>query len=768
MKKGSDAQEKVRNHNSLISKQNLRKGGERMKQSKQKEILILSTLFVFLMASIAPAQEVIEKYRTGNIIEGLTYIKEGKLAGKLVLRDGLYVYSYDLDTDKYERLFCFANLGIKALQSGICSISTGGFSGNLLMNNSKDYSKLYIVSPSGTLVSEVSIVDFVTNGEGLTEITSGLYSGMFAMFENAYGKPNIIIFRIVDEGDAVNAYLVKNIVRDPFLGPWGICFLPDDFPDPQYRNHFLISEHVGPLKEITVIDDDGNKKISFPVDCVYEGLAYIDKGRYIGKLAVCGGLAPNAWIRNLDGTYETPLNVMAGIGLSVPRILTWLANENQLLTGRTFQTNNSIFYFLSRLAPENWEKDSELVYSEIEFAGDITDLLSDGYYYLLGYNRVWDDVIGSMVSLSEVHKLDSDFNLEAIYPLYSGEFYGKRFSSIFYNPDENKFGVVQYSDRLTGESLNNVCLFDSGFNYLETIDLSEITEKASLIWESYYDTETQRYYILNRENLILVFNLSWELIAECDISNLGDCGGSFWELTKITSGELQGNFILADNDNSELVVVNLEAQIVYSLSINTGTGGTTDPSPGVYSHFGGTEVTITAIPDNDYRFSSWTGDVPQGHENDNPITITMDLDKSIKANFSAIPPPEEGKKGGCFIATAAYGSPLHPYVKILRDFRDKWLMPNRLGREMVDFYYKYSPFVANLIKKHKLLKVVTRINLLPLVVFGYSMVHFSTIITAIMLVFIFILPIFFILFYQRKLRRVEARDPKALASRSCE
>jgi hypothetical protein len=325
--------------------------------------------------------------------------------------------------------------------------------------------------------------------------------------------------------------------------------------------------------------------------------------------------------------------------------------------------------------------------------------------------------------------------------------------------------VAQYSDRLTGESLNNVCLFDSGFNYLETIDLSEITEKASLIWESYYDTETQRYYILNRENLILVFNLSWELIAECDISNLGDCGGFFWKLTKITSGELQGNFILADNDNSELVVVNLEAQIVYSLSINTGTGGTTNPSPGVYSHFGGTEVTITAIPDNDYRFSSWTGDVPQGHENDNPITITMDLDKSIKANFSAIPPPEEGKKGGCFIATAAYGSSLHPYVKILRDFRDKWLMPSRLGREMVDFYYKYSPFLADLIKKHKVLKIAVQINLMPLVVFGYSMVHFGPIFTIVMLVLIFALPILFIASYRKKLSQVEAKNPKALASR---
>lgn len=527
-----------------------------MKQIKQKEILILSTLFVFLMASIAPAQEVIEKYRMGNLIEGLTYIREGKLADKLVFRDGGYVCSYDLKTDKYERLFCFAKLGIAIEQSGICSISTGNFSGNLLMNSWKDFSKLYIVSPSGKLVSEVLIVDFTTNGEGLTEISSGPYSGMFALFENAYRHPHhIIIFRIVDEGDAVNAYLVNDIVIEgPYSGPWGICFLPDDFPDPQYRNHFLISKQY-PLNEIAVIDYGGNVKISFPADFVYEGLAYIDKGSYKGKLAVSGGLAPYAWIRNLDGTYETPLNVMAGIGLpGVPSILTWLANKNQLLTGWAGK-NNNIFYFLSRLAPENWEKDSELVYSEVDWARDVTDLLSDNSYYLLGH--LWWDM-----RQYEVHKLNSDFNWVATYSLHSGQFEGKRFSSIFYNPDESIFGVVQYYDSSTGESLNNVCLFDSDFVHIETIDLSEITEKASLIWESYYDTETQRYYILNRENLILVFNLSWGLIAECDISSLADCGGSFWELTKITSGELYGNFILFDWLNMELFVVNLEGQII--------------------------------------------------------------------------------------------------------------------------------------------------------------------------------------------------------------
>jgi ligand-binding sensor domain-containing protein len=114
---------------------------------------------------------------------------------------------------------------------------------------------------------------------------------------------------------------------------------------------------------------------------------------------------------------------------------------------------------------------------------------------------------------------------------------------------------------------------------------------------------------------------------------------------------------------------------------------------------------------------------------------------------------EAGKKGGCFIATAAYGSPLHPYVRIIRDFRDKYLMPSKLGRVLVNIYYKYSPFVANIIAKHKVLKIAVQINLMPLVVFGYSMVHFGPIITSVILVFIFMLPLFLISFLRKRITK---------------
>jgi len=200
-----------------------------------------------------------------------------------------------------------------------------------------------------------------------------------------------------------------------------------------------------------------------------------------------------------------------------------------------------------------------------------------------------------------------------------------------------------------------------------------------------------------------------------------------------------------------------------SLIISVGTGGTTDPSPGSYIYNPGTQVTLTAIPDTHYDFSHWTDDVPSGHENDNPVTITMDSDKSIEANFVKEEAPAE-KKGGCFIATAAYDSPLHPYVETLRDFRDKYLMPSKLGRKLVKSYYKYSPFVANFIAKHKVLKIAVRFTLLPIIAVSYLMLHLGPVITAFMLVLVFVLPIFLISFRRKQLRRAESKSPKALAS----
>jgi len=70
----------------------------------------------------------------------------------------------------------------------------------------------------------------------------------------------------------------------------------------------------------------------------------------------------------------------------------------------------------------------------------------------------------------------------------------------------------------------------------------------------------------------------------------------------------------------------------------------------------------------------------------------------------------------CFIATAAYGTPMADEIQILREFRDEYLLTNPLGQTLVDLYYRVSPPIAEFITEHPSLKPIVRAGLVPAVV----------------------------------------------------
>lgn len=80
-------------------------------------------------------------------------------------------------------------------------------------------------------------------------------------------------------------------------------------------------------------------------------------------------------------------------------------------------------------------------------------------------------------------------------------------------------------------------------------------------------------------------------------------------------------------------------------------------------------------------------------------------------------------KDACFIATAAFGSILEPHVKILRDFRDRFLMSSDLGRLMVSVYYRYSPELADSVRDNGTLRVLVRALLIPVVAGAALLLH---------------------------------------------
>ena len=75
--------------------------------------------------------------------------------------------------------------------------------------------------------------------------------------------------------------------------------------------------------------------------------------------------------------------------------------------------------------------------------------------------------------------------------------------------------------------------------------------------------------------------------------------------------------------------------------------------------------------------------------------------------------------GFCIIATATYGSELSPEVQLLRNFRDREVLPTFAGSQFMkvfnSFYYSFSPQVARVISANDGLKAVMRYVLYPLI-----------------------------------------------------
>jgi hypothetical protein len=72
-------------------------------------------------------------------------------------------------------------------------------------------------------------------------------------------------------------------------------------------------------------------------------------------------------------------------------------------------------------------------------------------------------------------------------------------------------------------------------------------------------------------------------------------------------------------------------------------------------------------------------------------------------------------KSSCFIATAAYCTPMAQEINTLRRFRDSRMEPNLILRHFVTLYYNVSPPLARVISGNKKMKAFVRLSLKPII-----------------------------------------------------
>jgi len=86
------------------------------------------------------------------------------------------------------------------------------------------------------------------------------------------------------------------------------------------------------------------------------------------------------------------------------------------------------------------------------------------------------------------------------------------------------------------------------------------------------------------------------------------------------------------------------------------------------------------------------------------------------------PPPQQqtqqSKGGGCLIATAAFGSEMAPQVQFLREIRDNTVLQTESGTSFMtgfnQFYYSFSPTIADYERENPTFKEAVKITLTPL------------------------------------------------------
>jgi len=130
---------------------------------------------------------------------------------------------------------------------------------------------------------------------------------------------------------------------------------------------------------------------------------------------------------------------------------------------------------------------------------------------------------------------------------------------------------------------------------------------------------------------------------------------------------------------------------------------------GVYSmNFGVEGILFQPIPKESASFDINVGQA-QAQQTEN---------ESMEDEMAEITAGDNKEGGGCLIATATFGSELAPQVQQLRELRDNKILKTNSGTEFMtgfnQFYYSFSPTVADFEREQPIFKEIMKVTLTPM------------------------------------------------------
>lgn len=97
---------------------------------------------------------------------------------------------------------------------------------------------------------------------------------------------------------------------------------------------------------------------------------------------------------------------------------------------------------------------------------------------------------------------------------------------------------------------------------------------------------------------------------------------------------------------------------------------------------------------------------------------TVQENQTTQMEEKQVTTTQQSKGGGCLIATAAYGTELAPQVQLFREIRDDVIFSTNAGTAFMtgfnQFYYSFSPTIADLERQSPAFKEAVKITLSPM------------------------------------------------------
>jgi uncharacterized repeat protein (TIGR02543 family) len=219
---------------------------------------------------------------------------------------------------------------------------------------------------------------------------------------------------------------------------------------------------------------------------------------------------------------------------------------------------------------------------------------------------------------------------------------------------ENQFAVILSANPAAGGSTNGSGSFDAdanvtvtatpnnGYAFVNwTANEEEVSTNSSYTFAITANTNLVanfevRTYTLNvtAENGTVVKNPNEENYNSGVDVVLTPTPATGYEFSS-WSGDATGsnNPLTVTMNDDKNITANFTA-IVNTFTLNvTAENGTVEKNPNQQNFNDGDDVVLTATPANGYEFSTWSGDATGSN---NPLTVTMNDDKNITANFTEI------------------------------------------------------------------------------------------------------------------------------------